>query len=190
MEKHILNLIVDWAKERNLIEGSDPKSQFCKLASEIGELFEALPTSELCKIEDGIGDSAVVLTILAQQMSINVIAAFDLMNKAYRGGAAPVNAMIASIGRLGDAILKDDRKTVAREIGYSFGCLNQFAMQFGYTLESCAKAAYEEIKDRKGVMFDGAFVKEDDSEYQRILKVIEQTNAEKKAITRKISDFQ
>ena len=62
--------IREWAGERNLIEGSDPKSQMCKLMEEVGELAKAVNKSDLPEIYDGIGDCVVVLTILAAQYGI------------------------------------------------------------------------------------------------------------------------
>ena len=40
--------------------------------------------------------------------------------------------------------------------------LSKFLTEYGLTLESCVQAAWDEIKDRKGRMIDGVFVKEGD----------------------------
>lgn len=48
------------------------------------------------------------------------------------------------------------------EIGDVFVSLNILAMQEGTSIERCVEKAYEKIKDRKGEMVDGVFVKEDD----------------------------
>ena len=37
-----------------------------------------------------------------------------------------------------------------------------FCMQLGLDINDCIKAAYEEIKDRKGKLVNGLFVKEED----------------------------
>lgn len=62
--------IREWAEERNLIEGSDPKSQMCKLMEEVGELARAVSKSDCPEVIDGIGDCVVVLTILAEQYGL------------------------------------------------------------------------------------------------------------------------
>ena len=54
-----ISLIGQWHYDRNLIKGSDDKSQFAKLVSEVGELGD-----NICKqkdIDDDIGDCLVVL---------------------------------------------------------------------------------------------------------------------------------
>lgn len=94
------NDIRQWAHDRNLVEGSTPDKQFQKLIEEVGELAGGMARQHRGKIMDGIGDAAVVLTILAAQ--------------------------------------------------------------YGMTIEECIEFAWEEIKDRRGRMIDGVFVKEAD----------------------------
>ena len=96
--EQIFSNIIKWANDRNLIKGSDTKSQCLKLIQEVGELSDSL-----CKGKspiDDIGDCMVVLTIIAEQS--------------------------------------------------------------GLTIEDCLSYAYSDIKDRKGKMIDGVFVKEAD----------------------------
>jgi NTP pyrophosphatase (non-canonical NTP hydrolase) len=92
------DLIRQWAEDRNLIEGSDLKSQFVKLIEETGELANAIVKQNRDEFADAIGDMFVVLTIMAAQ--------------------------------------------------------NDMA------IEDCVASAYNEIKDRKGKMVDGMFIKD------------------------------
>jgi NTP pyrophosphatase (non-canonical NTP hydrolase) len=89
--------IRNWAADRNLIEGSDTKSQFVKLMEEAGELAAAIARCDQDEFKDAIGDMFVVLTILAAQQGVDI--------------------------------------------------------------EECIAHAWDEIKDRKGRMVDGIFVK-------------------------------
>ena len=92
--------IRQWANDRNLIEGSDPKSQMLKLAEEMGELAGALARGKEYEAFDAIGDMVVVLTILAAQLDLPI--------------------------------------------------------------EDCIASAWREIKDRKGQMVNGVFIKEEE----------------------------
>lgn len=92
------DLIRQWAEDRNLIEGSDPKSQFVKLIEEAGELANAIGKKNDIEFADAIGDMFVVLTIMAAQN--------------------------------------------------------------GMKIEDCIDGAWQEIKDRKGKMVDGIFLKD------------------------------
>lgn len=94
----LINKVEQWAADRNLILGATQGAQYGKLLEEIGELGQGLIEADAELIEDSIGDSLVVLIIIA-------------------------------------------------------------AMR-GLTLEQCLATAYKEIKDRKGRMIDGKFVKE------------------------------
>jgi len=90
-------LIKQWHRDRNLIDGATDKDQVCKLIQEVGELSD-----NVCKgrdVSDDIGDCIVVLINIAERN--------------------------------------------------------------GLTLEHCMSVAYNDIKDRKGKMVDGVFVKED-----------------------------
>ncbi len=98
MEINYENLISQWHKDRNLIDGSTDKDQYMKLIQEAGELSDSL-----CKgndIRDDIGDILVVL--------INIMKRNNL------------------------------------------------------TINECLSIAYADIKDRKGKMVDGIFIKEGD----------------------------
>jgi hypothetical protein len=105
-----LDLIVKWAHDRNIINGSTAKDQFLKFISEVGEFSDAISKKDQAGIVDGLGDAAVVLTIIAEQC--------------------------------------------------------------GTTLQACIDAAYSEIKDRQGIMFNGVFVKSDDARYSDIVKTV------------------
>lgn len=92
-------LIIQWAKDRNLIEGATKQSQTVKLMEEMGELAEGVAKSKQDLVKDSLGDMYVVMTILAEM--------------------------------------------------------------HGVTMKECIALAYDEIKNRKGKMIDGVFVKEE-----------------------------
>lgn len=89
-----------WAEDRNLVKGSNPQAQMVKLIEEVGELAAGVARGDVLKITDSIGDTVVVLTILAHQ--------------------------------------------------------------YNYNIEHCIDQVWEIIKDRKGEMRDGIWIKEED----------------------------
>lgn len=93
----LVEKVVQWHYDRNLIDGSTAKDQTLKLIQEVGELSD-----NVCKgkdISDDLGDILVIVINLAE-----------------------------------------------RE---------------GLTLESCLETAWNDIKDRKGKMVNGIFVKDE-----------------------------
>lgn len=64
--------IRQWAADRNLIEGSNPQAQITKTVEEMGELARGIARSDMEKIEDGLGDTVVTLTIIAAQYGLKI----------------------------------------------------------------------------------------------------------------------
>lgn len=94
-----VNAIRQWARDRNLVLGSNPQAQTVKLFEEGGELAGGVARQNLPVIKDSIGDVVVVLVILAAQVGVD--------------------------------------------------------------FNECVALAYDEIKDRRGRMVDGVFVKDE-----------------------------
>jgi uncharacterized protein YabN with tetrapyrrole methylase and pyrophosphatase domain len=93
----LIKKVVRWHKDRNLIDGSDDKSQVMKLLQELGELSDSVCKGE--DIMDDIGDMLVVMINICERNGVEI--------------------------------------------------------------EDCLGVAYDDIKNRKGVMLDGVFVKDD-----------------------------
>ncbi len=62
-------------------------------------------------------------------------------------------------GELARSILKDDQEEFVDAIGDMVVVLTNLAMLGGTSIETCIDSAYNEIKDRKGGMKNGTFVK-------------------------------
>lgn len=63
-------------------------------------------------------------------------------------------------GEVAHAVARGDRDALKDGIGDMIVVLTILAAQNGLTVEECVAAAYDEIKDRKGRMVDGIFVKD------------------------------
>jgi NTP pyrophosphatase (non-canonical NTP hydrolase) len=84
-------------------------------------------------------------------------------------GATPkdqFHKLIQECGELSDNICKglDARD----DIGDCMVVLILMSKQLGYTIDDCLSIAYDDIKDRKGKMIDGVFVKEKDLKEQNL----------------------
>lgn len=64
------------------------------------------------------------------------------------------------MGELWDALEAKNRAEIIDALGDVMVCLINIAAIEDLDLTNCLKSAYEEIKDRKGYMKDGIFVKE------------------------------
>lgn len=98
--EQLIDSVVNWGKERNIIGGATALAQQEKLEEEVAEIRAALEAGDGAAVIDGIGDSMVVLIMQAGILGLRV--------------------------------------------------------------EDCLATAYDEIKDRRGKMVNGVFVKESD----------------------------
>jgi len=110
----LIEKVIQWSNDRNIIKGSTPIKQHDKLVEEVLETRDA---------------------IIRASLSVTPEQVFDGDENPYMGE------------------IKDG-------LGDSLVCLINLATMYGFTLEECLEAAYEEIKDRKGKMINGTFVKE------------------------------
>ena len=77
-----------------------------------------------------------------------------------KGGTAKDQCLklIQEVGELSDNLCKG--KSPIDDIGDCMVVLAIIAEQHGLTVKECLEHAYNDIKDRKGQMIDGVFVKE------------------------------
>lgn len=73
-------LVVQWAKDRQIIPNSNPTAQLMKTLSELGELADATLKSNAAEIKDGVGDVLVTLILYCKLCGINVT---DCLASAY-----------------------------------------------------------------------------------------------------------
>lgn len=66
-------------------------------------------------------------------------------------------------GELCEALLKNRKKAAVKDsIGDIYVVLTILCLQMDLDLDECIEAAYDEIRNRKGIIIDGSFVKESD----------------------------
>ena len=65
-------------------------------------------------------------------------------------------------GELCQGMVKGNEEQIKDSIGDIYVVMVILSMQLGLEIEDCVYHAYDEIKDRKGKMVDGIFVKESD----------------------------
>ena len=66
------------------------------------------------------------------------------------------------LGEVIETVTKNKMAESASEIGDMLVVLTIICAQLDISMEGCANIAYNKIKDRKGVMKDGIFIKEAD----------------------------
>jgi NTP pyrophosphatase (non-canonical NTP hydrolase) len=77
--------------------------------------------------------------------------------------------LMEEVGELADAILKDDKLEIVDAIGDIIVVLTNLAALEQLRVEDCIQSAYDVIKNRKGKMQNGTFVKEGKVNYTQTL---------------------
>lgn len=70
--------------------------------------------------------------------------------------------LIEEAGEVAECIAKERHESLKAEIGDMLVVLNNIAVQNKTTLNECLLLAWLKIKDRKGMMVDGYYIKEED----------------------------
>lgn len=174
---NLIKNVKGWSTAKNL-DKADPVKQMQKLNEEFGELNEARAKGNQEKLEDSIGDVVVVLTILSQQMKFEKIESLiDPMQnglKDFMKNEKPTDMLLLyaakEIGLIANCMIEhlhnpnliNTRTSIRFHIRNLVWMLAYIAINEGTDIESCLQMAWDEIKDRKGKMVDGVFVKQED----------------------------
>lgn len=70
--------------------------------------------------------------------------------------------LVEELGELAEGMAKDKPGMIKDSIGDIYVVLTILSMQLNLDIVECISLAYEEIKDRKGIMKNGVFIKEED----------------------------
>lgn len=169
--------VIEWAEARNIIKGATQVSQFAKLISEFGEFgrniiklgtFEGPEPKDVDAVMDDIGDQVVVLTIIGAQMEAYLVDSLESLDGEELAPDYAALQLIGVYGAMADNILKGQLEQFEANVEKAFRLLSVSANWIGSSLDECLAAAYEDIKDRKGVMYNGTFVKSTDAAYPGI----------------------
>lgn len=127
----------EWARVRGIYEQSTEAHQQAKALEEVGEYLTAENDDERA---DAIGDIAVCI--------VNA-AFFDRHEDYLNVGGEGETSSIADLAK----------SVLDQRYNRSLGCLNLISGRFGLGFGECLDAAWNEIKDRKGMMIEGKYVK-------------------------------
>lgn len=160
----LIEMVKDWAKERGL-DKVDARTQYTKLIEEQGELAKAIIQNNVdgdSGVLDSIGDYQVTLIIYCLIRDIHIAFWKTVINPK----DFAVETIYMNLVSTSSKIIANYNKGVVtneiRSIETTFQLLSLIAGKYDTTLEDTLELAYNEIKDRKGRLVNGVFIKEDD----------------------------
>lgn len=162
----LIQKIEQWAEDRNIINGTKPIDQAMKLFSEAGELADNVGKGR--DVRDDIGDTLVVLIIISKQLN-HSLTQFNFEKLEWAEGESKklVNELFIAISEF--VKFADLEYFYQGMLKRSINILNGIARNHKTTLEECVQVAYNDIKDRKGIVYNGLFIKESDTAYKEAL---------------------
>lgn len=159
--------IEQWAIDRNL-HTADPRKQMLKLGEEAGELYAGIAKGNTELIKDSVGDAYVVITILSMQKGFSVSEFVDSIEEptVKDNAETAIQLSLSLMQRTGSIahslIYSDNNDTLLMMAHWFIETLFDLSHALNVNRVECIQMAYNEIKDRKGKMIDGVFVKEAD----------------------------
>ena len=154
------NKVQQWFVDRNLHE-ANPVKQFLKLMEESGELFEGIAKDKPELIFDALGDIQVVLIGLEQQIKNGAQISANQQE-------LELLLMVSSLGNIAQKLYahishnETKMPLIKSDLMFLDSVISSVSFFNETDADSCLQIAYDAIKDRKGKMVDGVFVKEED----------------------------
>ena len=140
--KEYQDLIIGWAKDKNITREECIPMQKLKLIEEVGEIANAIVKNKKEEQLDGIGDAFVVLTILAKQNGEE----FEVVDVFSNFQDTELSDLLAMI--------------IYSEYNVDFGVFLELCKRLNLNILDCVSSAWNEIKDRKGRTEGGVFLKD------------------------------
>lgn len=147
--QQLIKNIEQWAEDHNLIKGSTPRRQKLKLMEEFGELCGGIAKNKPDVIKDSIGGCFIVITILNKQVG-NPSDKVDVFT--FGDDELYIEDIVTHISEYFDESCLYPLEIV--------GDLQIIAKQYGLDFKDCVQYAYNQVKNRKGKMVDGFWIKE------------------------------
>ena len=163
--QELVPLIHQWAKEREIYEQLTPFDELLKTHEEVGELIKACYEHNRSAVQDAIGDTMICLINYCYFVKIDFLEVYEQvkyensknLNIYY---ALSVNDTISFFLRnVVDRLYRPLKATIFSVVINILRDLQNITINENTTLEECLNIAYNEIKNRKGRIINGKFVK-------------------------------
>ena len=153
-------LVIKWAKEKGILQNGTPYKQLLKTGEEILELLHAIEDNNLDEIEDAIGDIVVTLIIYAEMKKIPCKR--DFKNHSFKADDTAVHRLVTDYS----VLLQTEKfgkslKPIIDMHEMMMIKLHRIACKYNFNIWECLQSAYNVIKNRKGKMINGTFVKDE-----------------------------
>lgn len=153
-------LVIKWGDKKGIFINGTPYKQLLKTGEEILELLHAIEDNNLDEIEDAIGDIVVTLIIYAEMKKITCKR--DFKNHSFKADDAAAHRLVTDYSVLLQAEkFGQSLKPIIDMHEMMMIKLHRIACKYNLNIWECLKTAYNVIKNRKGKMINGVFIRDE-----------------------------
>lgn len=168
--QELIPLIHKWAEEREIYEELTPFEELLKTHEEVGELIKACYDNDKSAVQDAIGDVLITLINYWYLRGENIETIIEkVLSEPFEAHTSHILSAIYANKSIIDLFLDEaiNKYSTVKPSPFlnSFNVLkhlNNIALLANTTLEECLNIAYNEIKNRKGKIFNGKFIKDEE----------------------------
>ncbi|MBE0509044.1 MAG: hypothetical protein IBX50_20390 [Marinospirillum sp.] len=143
--------ILRWATDRNII-GENAQAT---IAGQFRKTLEEWAEWDRDRNQDAIGDTVVTLILLTELCGRQLGTLSDTVDLPKEHPQATMNSLF-------EAVSSGTHEDIAHRAAGMLHQLDKIAQEQTWSLEQCIEVAWNEIKERKGMMLHGVFVKQSD----------------------------
>jgi len=160
MEK-LINKIIEWGGQRELLSYSCHPKQLIKAYEEFGEISRAYLKGDREELIDGCGDLLVVLILFAHQLKL-VIPKYEPINiiKSTNGMDSKLRKVSIELGWVSSCVDIESKYYAQSSFNSLWKSVIRLCSSNSLNPIHCLESAYNVIKNRKGNTVNGTFIKE------------------------------
>ena len=153
-------LVIKWAEKKGILQNATPYKQLLKTVEEILELLQVIEDNNLDEIEDATGSVVVTLIIYAEMKKISCKR--DFKNYSFKADDAAAHRLVTDYS----VLLQTEKfgqslKPIIHTHEMMMVKLHYIANKYNLNIWECLKTAYNVIKNRKGKMINGVFIRDE-----------------------------
>lgn len=157
--KQLIKKIEKLAADRD-IHTITPIMQTTEILEEAVKLQQGIIRNDVLEIKDAIGDIFISLVSLSLQDEKTTVK-LSHFNNYVHDVKVEMNELLKSICKLQEMLIEKDYYRLKNHSQSIIIIINGIAIKYGFTLKDCVEYAYNNIKDRKGSIVNGMYVKEE-----------------------------
>lgn len=171
MEK-LIPQIIAWAEETNIVHGSNLDKETLKLVHRCGELARFINNQEICTNAIGHCMMQMIIICRMRNTTLDKCLEFTKTIKDERVTDPKIASIMVlkTLGELANHITTN--KDIKAQIGYLLIYLTALTNSLQLSMKECTESAFKEVKDIKGIMFDGQFIDETHEKYKSAVAIL------------------